>query len=668
MKKIIFKKLKLLNFCGIRELETSFSEDLTVISGSNGKGKSTVANALTYVLFGTDIKGNALDIKTFDKNHNIIPEISHEAELTLSVEGDEIVLKRTLSDAWNGDKCSNTYKYFVDGDVTTAVDFKKVVDGICNEKVFRLASSSIAFLAMPWTEQRKFLEVLVLPDVSQDKITNGDNKYDFVTEALKKESIDKIIHHIKYNRGEVQKLLDEIPVRQKELDKTLPKELDWESVEKSIKEKADEATSLDEQLMSIKNGGAEQVLKDGIRKKLDFANKRKDNMEKSARNISNDIIAKHESDLLTASEDYSKKNSAVEDLKARMRGVTQTEIHIKAQVEECKKSVKELNQQMEEIDTHHWKWNNEESFCPHCGQPYPLDRLQELKKASHERFNNSIASAKKSLQEKFDSLQEEYSKAKATLEQNEKDRQSILASQTEALKDLQLAETNLQRVKLEEPKSYSAILSEKEEYQQVLKEIKELEEQYQKPLPADDSTTKLVSDLTAKKNVVESELKELREQLATKAIYERIMSLKKKAEEDKQSFKEQLDELNRKLDIASEYYQLSCSILEEEVNKHFSFVRWSLFKTSLEGEKKPSCECYHDGVPYSRLNGAAKVNAGIDIAYTISQFYDISAPMILDECESNLHPIAKDGYQQIRFYVSHDEQLKFEYPAKAVMD
>lgn len=225
----------------------------------------------------------------------------------------------------------------------------------------------------------------------------------------------------------------------------------------------------------------------------------------------------------------------------------------------------------------------------------------------------------------------------------------------------------MEKVKQETPKSYDEILSEKEEYRQVVKELADLGEQLNAPQTIGAQDAALVSDLSDKINILDGDISQLRAQLATKETYERIVSLKKQAEAEKQTFKEQLDELDKKLAITSEYYQMSCSLLEEEVNKQFKFVRWSLFKTNLDGEKKPFCECYHDGVPYSRLNGAAKVNAGIDIAYTIAQFYDVSIPMILDECESNLHPISKDGYQQIRFYVSNDEALKFEYPAKAVM-
>ena len=196
MKKIQFKKLRLLNFCGIRNAEYEFGENITVISGKNGLGKSTIVNAIMYALFGKDISGNSLDIKTFDKDHNIIKEIPHEVELTVSVDGDEVVLKRTLTDSWKGDECRNTFKYYLNDEVVTAGEYKKTVDAICPEDVFRLCSSTKDFVYRPWQEQRNKLQALV-GDITTEDITEGNSKYDFVVEALKKQDIDRLVHHIK---------------------------------------------------------------------------------------------------------------------------------------------------------------------------------------------------------------------------------------------------------------------------------------------------------------------------------------------------------------------------------------------------------------------------------------------------------------------------------------
>ena len=148
MKKILFKTLKLQNFCGIRAGVFDFGEDLTVISGDNGRGKSTIGNAIMYTLFGTDTNGMQLDIKTFDENHNIIKEIEHSSELVMLVDGDEISFKRVLTDKWKGDKCTNTFKYYVDGELTTAGDFSNVVDGIFQEDPFSWCICPNLFLGM----------------------------------------------------------------------------------------------------------------------------------------------------------------------------------------------------------------------------------------------------------------------------------------------------------------------------------------------------------------------------------------------------------------------------------------------------------------------------------------------------------------------------------------
>ena len=148
--------------------------------------------------------------------------------------------------------------------------------------------------------------------------------------------------------------------------------------------------------------------------------------------------------------------------------------------------------------------------------------------------------------------------------------------------------------------------------------------------------------------------------LSSKQTYDRINALIEDAHKDLKMYQEQLDNLDDKITVANDYYQHSCDVLEQDINKMFSYVKWTMFQSTQDGERKPYCECHHDGVPYGSLNAAAKVNAGIDIANVVSKFYDVSVPMILDECESNLHPIYEGG-QQIRLCVSPSPKLEISY-------
>ena len=667
MKKIIFKSLSLLNFKGIRNLHVSFGENLTVISGRNAAGKTSIADAIMWVLFDVGYDGNKLEPKTFDKNHEIIKEIPHEAELTLLVDGDQIVLKRSLSDAWKGDKCTNTYKYYVDGDVTTAGDFKKVVEDICPDSVFRRISSATNFCSLPWQKQRELLESLADKYTTQD-ITQGDERFDFVVEELKKKTIADLIHHIKYKRKEVQKQLDAVPVRLAELNKSLPEAQDWDALSTEKSNLNDKLVELANKMQAIRIGGADKVRYDGILKKIEFAEKRKRNMEQGAMNLATEQATKHQSDVITANIAVKKAQSLVDDLKATMRGYTESEIHAKDKKEECERKVVDINNRLDELSKSRWSWNAEDGICPHCGQPLPAEDVERIKKESKDRFNERKSNASKKIQEEFNGIQQEYTDAKNLLEKLDNDRMVTTNQLLKANKTLKEAEFKKLEVDAEKPKTYEQILAEKEEYQQVVKEIADLQAELNKPSASSDENAKMLAELEKEREPIGIRYNEVLELLATKETYDRISELIEKAKQDKESYQNQLDELDEQLDLANEYNKKSCQLLEENVNGHFSYVKWAMFTQDLDGNMKPYCECYHDGVPYSRLNGAAKVNAGIDIANTFSRFYQVSAPMVLDECESVNDPIYSGDQQQIRLKVTTDDKLKFEYPSLAVME
>lgn len=663
----MFKSLTLLNFKGVRAMHVDFGEGLTIISGRNATGKTSIADAIMWVLFDKGYDGNKLEPKTYNKEGQIIKEIPHEVELTLSVDGDEIVLKRSLTDSWKGEECRNTFKYYVNGEISTAGDFKNVVDSICPEDVFRLCSSTRDFVCRPWQEQRNKLQALV-GNITTDDITQGDEKFNFVVEALRKQDIDKYVHHIKYKRKEVQEQLDAVPIRLEELNKSLPEAQDWEALSTEKAQLNEKLVDYDNKMQEIRTGGADKVRLDAIRKKIDFAEKRKRNMEQGALNLSTEIATKHQSDILTANAAVASAQRLVDDLKAEMKGLNDTKIHAGKQKEECEKQANEINQKMDEANASTWEWNAEDGICPHCGQPLPTEDVDRIKKESEQSFNKRKANLLKKLDEDFDKLQETYTNLKKILEDADKDMQDNMNNMTAAQKQLKEAEFKKLEVDADKPKTYEQILAEKEEYQQVVKELADLQAELDKPSEtSSEETVKMLAELEKEREPIGIRYNEVLESLGTKESFDRITARIAEINEDKLTYQTQLDELDEKLDIASEYNQKACQLLEDRVNENFSFVKWSMFKTNLKGERETTCECYHDGVPYRRLNTAAKMNAGIDIAYTFSKYNEIEVPMLLDECESVNHPICRGG-QQIRFVVTTDDELKFEYPAIAVME
>lgn len=675
MKKIQFKKLRLLNFCGIRNAEYEFGEDITVISGKNGLGKSTIVNAIMYALFGKDISGNSLDIKTFDKDHNIIKDIPHEVELTVRVHCTEsegasnqvIILKRTLTDSWNGDECRNTFKYYVNDEVVTAGEYKKAVDAICPEDVFRLCSSTKDFVYRTWQEQRNKLQALV-GDITIEDITEGNSKYNFVVEALKKQDIDKLVHHIKYKRKEVQEQLDAVPIRLEELNKSLPEAQDWEALSTEKTQLNEKLVDLANKIQDIRTGGADKLRLDGIRKKIEFAEKRKHNMKQDAMNLATEQATKHQSDVITSDVAVKKAQSTVDELKQKMSGYSETDIHAKQQKEECEKKADEINDKIDEATKRSWVWNAEDGICPHCGQTLPAEDVERIKNESEKRFNDRKADDLKALDEDFTKLQHTYTELKNLLEKTDEERKITTNQLVEAHKVLKEAEYHKLEVDAEVPDTYEQILAKKEEYQQVVKELAYLQAELDKPSEtSSEETSKMLAELEKEREPIGIRYNEVLELLGKKKAFDRITARIAEINEDKLTYRAQLDELDKQLDVVREYNQKADQLLEDRVNEHFRFVKWSMFKINLKGKREATCECYHDGVPYRLLNTAAKVNAGIDIAYTFAKYNEIEVPMLLDECESVNHPICRGG-QQIRMVVTTDDELKFEYPAPTVME
>ena len=129
--------------------------------------------------------------------------------------------------------------------------------------------------------------------------------------------------------------------------------------------------------------------------------------------------------------------------------------------------------------------------------------------------------------------------------------------------------------------------------------------------------------------------------------------------EENKTLAQQLADKEKELDLASDYEDRSSQILEERVNKHFSLVRWKMFRTRINATREQYCECTFKGTEANDgLNSAGYIMAGVDICNAIAKFFKVSAPIIIDNAESiNQENFIPSEGQQIRLFVSDDEKL-----------
>lgn len=670
MKKILIDKICLRYFKGVENKEIVLGDNINVVKGRNGIGKSTIADAISWVLFGTNQAGaTKFGIKTKDKDGREIEDVAHSVEISLSVQDEQegltcYVLTRTLTETRKDDgSVTNNYTYKVDGEVETAGDFKKVVDAICLEEVFRLCSSPYSFTQMDWSEQRKRLnEMFGVPSV--EDVTGGDKKYDAIKELLEKDDVDKILKHLNYKRKEVQKNLDEVPVRLEALKNVLPKAEDWAAVEKLILEKRKEITETRKNLNTIDNGGADFIRKYQNISTLNLDHKRKRIMEESAQRRLGEIIKANAEAKTACKKAVAEAEQNIEDLKQKLKSFDVALVKCDARMNELDAEKADGKEKWKLIKARTWEWNEDDAFCPTCKQALPEDQVQKIMEESKKTFLNNQASDLKKLGDDAARIKEEVKKCEENTEYfktQQKTTQAQLGEAETALEEARKAQEE-QAKKEEEKVSVETLLAEKPEYKQVCDRIKKIEAEQEKP--ADEGMSeedkKLKADVEKKLKDLESEREVLASRLAVKAQWEKVNAQIVGLQEERTQWKEQIDSLDEKIKAASDFQKRSCEVLEENVNRRFKLVRWKMFRRQLDGTDKPWCECSVDGVPYSDLNTAAKINAGLDITNTLKRHYGVDVPCVIDNAETVQEPLYEGG-QQIRLTVTDDEDIVIGY-------
>lgn len=670
MKKILIDKICLRYFKGVENKEIVLGDNINVVKGRNGIGKSTIADAISWVLFGTNQAGaTKFGIKTKDKDGREIEDVAHSVEISLSVQNEQegltcYVLTRSLTETRKNDgSVTNSYTYKVDGEVETAGDFKKVVDAICPEEVFRLCSSPYSFTQMDWSEQRKRLnEMFGVPSV--EDVTGGDKKYDAIKELLEKDDVDKILKHLNYKRKEVQKNLDEVPVRLEALKNVLPKAEDWAAVEKLILENRKEITETRKNLNTIDNGGADFIRKYQNISTLNLDHKRKRIMEESAQLRLGEIIKANAEAKTACKKAVAEAEQNIEDLKQKLKSFDVALVKCDARMNELDAEKADGKEKWKLIKARTWEWNEDDAFCPTCKQALPEDQVQKIMEESKKAFLNNKASDLKKLGDDAARIKEEVKKCEENTEYFKTQQKATQTQLDKAEAELIEARKALEeQTKKEEDKvSVETLLAEKPEYKQVCDRIKKIEAEQENP--ADEGMSeedkKLKADVEKKLKDLESEREVLASRLAVKAQWEKVNAQIVGLQEERTQWKEQIDSLDEKIKAASDFQKRSCEVLEENVNRRFKLVRWKMFRRQLDGTDKPWCECSVDGVPYSDLNTAAKINAGLDITSTLKQYYGVDVPCVIDNAETVQEPLYEGG-QQIRLTVTDDEDIVIGY-------
>ena len=111
-KVIRLKKLILENFMMYAQAEFNFSE-LTKIIGKNGKGKSSIVNAYTWLLFNCDYELNDNPVVRRTVDGKSVDDMDTAVTAVLDIDGKEVTAKKVQKRTYSKDGSSYKDDWFV---------------------------------------------------------------------------------------------------------------------------------------------------------------------------------------------------------------------------------------------------------------------------------------------------------------------------------------------------------------------------------------------------------------------------------------------------------------------------------------------------------------------------------------------------------------------------
>lgn len=631
-KVIRLKKLILENFMMYAQAEFNFSE-LTKIMGKNGKGKSSIVNAYTWLLFNCDYELNDNPVVRRTVDGKSVDDMDTAVTAVLDIDGKEVtakkVQKRTYDKAVKDgivvETVSDNNSYYINSVFKTLKAFNEYFD--VNMKLFKMCSNSNAFINQKPTEMREFLFQFVskISDIDFASINSELHELVPLLEKYKADEIRVMNQKVKSDYNTNSKILDG-QIKEKVRDIQIKSDID--TAELVLQKNA-----LKEQLEQnlYKQNGNENLLAEYDKATQDIMQLQMKLSE--MQNMANSELESQRAELRAT---MMNKSVEINSLKSSIR-LEENEIS------NSNKKITELTEEKTRL-RNAWKTVNAEKFdsntaiCPTCHRELPEEDVKNL-----------METFEKSKTDRIGKIETDGFKVKGEIEKEQqllKDKEQLLSDLNENLNTANKEYAEM-TAKLESIPQYVDI-RDREDYKSVQAEIVRKEEL----LKQSTSLSDIKKSLKLEESEIRAQLAEVEKKIAstnTESDETRLEELRnqktdlEQAKTDAAKILALLDQLDRAKNEA----------LTDAVNSHFSLVKWQLFDTAKNGNYKSVCIPTVEGksILTTMSNKGNRILGRVDICNSIQKMCGICTPVFLDDSES------LDDYNQLKVAEMVDSQL-----------
>ena len=644
--------LKLKNFKGIKDFELDAQGQNVRVFGDNGTGKTTLADAWHWLLFGKDSKDQAnFEIKTLDQNNEPIHNLEHEVEGVLEIDGKKLKLRRVFREVWTKKKGSaketfsgHTTDYFINDVPVKKKDYDERVAEIADESIFQMLTNPAYFNEVLHWEERRNILLEVAGDITDEEVISSDKRLERLAEVLTDRTIKEHRKMIRAQQKQINEELEKIPVRIDEVYKSLPAiDIDQAAVEKNLSELRKQKQEKEKELLRVESGG-----------KVADKEKRLAELETELLKVRNQLSSQNEERVQELLSEINGLRNKISETDSKIQG---SENFIKTN----NSMLETLEKRRQELRTKWFEVNEQQTdvddTCPTCGQCLPPEQVEEaVKKANLEKAKKleDITREGKAVAGEIEGLKQKNSEAEQAIEKLKAERET-LQEQYQKL-DTELTALNQANKAYKEDKQYKSILAEIDALKTEIQQIKA------NKIDSIEAVKKEIRDLENKILIEEQRL----------AMFSRLEEGQKRIaelEEREKELAKVYENLEEELYLCDEFERIQAEMLESRINSKFKVVNFKLFRELVNGGLEPCCETLVLGVPYTtNLNTGARINAGIDIINTLSKHYNFEAPMFVDNAESITQLLPTDS-QVISLIVSEqDKALRVEIDEKTAKE
>ena len=630
-------KLHLESFKGVRDAEFDLSNDVVTVSGKNGTGKTTLADAWFYLFTDKDY-----DLQS---NPEIHPDFMQESEpsVTAVVElgGKEVTLRkyqtdmRTKKQKEQGAPVRISNKYEINSVPKSQKDFVRTLSeaGVDMDRLLLLTHTEV-FTGQKVADERK-----ILFEMATDK-TDAD------VAALIPECADAVSLFDKYTMEEIVATNKSSLKKSKDMIESIPNQIigmekSKVQVDPSLGTRKCEIETHVETL-TVKMKDAEKA---SDSRAIDAEIRRLEAQKVEAYNTANadrlNALSEAQSAYNKAYSECSRQNNNMFDVKHKGNDINTAYRDANIKIKAFEGMLKQISAE---------KFTGR-TVCPTCGQALPKDKVAEAK--ANWQADKDARLAK---------CQQELNDAKALRDSKAAEGKELAKVMRTLEKTVDKAKKILEDAEDEVDKHSYPVTPDTSEIDTAIADAKRRRDETKERVEEVIGYKREIDELNAEREEI---IRKQAAELNNSFIDENIANLK--------------DELKRyaqvKADAEKVLWQMQLisfkknELLSDEINSHFTKVKFRLFQIQKNGEVKDDCTplvlCsdgeYRD-MTYS-ANTAAIVAAKLDICAGLQKFYGQDLPIWLDgaECLDENNRKALDvGRQLILLCVSEDKELVVE--------